>query len=421
MPARRFTPPWIFALGMVPMGTTGGHVIALSYLLEAKYHLGVGAIGALSALTFVPHTWKFLWTPALDTWIRRRSWYLIASTLAWAATLVAFLVPPTGHIALLSFVLLLANIGAATSNSALGALLAATVHPDHKGVASGCFSAGSLLSTGLLGGLIILLAAPPPFLLRNIPGPVPMPAIGAVVALIMAACSLSVLLIDEAPPERRPLLPLLKAVLLDTWGTVRSRTGWTGLLICLSPVGTAALTNLFGAIATDYRASSLDVMLATGLLAGLANALGSVLGGWLADRINRRAAYCLSGALTAACALLMALAPATRGNYLAYTLGYNLVAGLAYASFYAFVFEMIEATDGATTKFGLFIGTSNLAISYVTYLDGLMYRHGARLHLGGRAGVLVTDAVLNIGGILAVAAMMTALRRRQVATRAAGA
>ena len=38
----------------------------------------------------------------------------------------------------------------------------------------------------------------------------------------------------------------------DRGARCQSREGWTGMLICLSPVGTGALTNLFSALARDY-------------------------------------------------------------------------------------------------------------------------------------------------------------------------
>jgi MFS family permease len=243
-----------------------------------------------------------------------------------------------------------------------------------------------------------------------------MPLIGAIVAAIMALSALSILRVDEAPPKKQPLWPLLRSVLLDTLATARSRAGWTGLLICLSPVGTVAASGLFGAIADDYHATSGDVILATGLVFGVSNAIGSLVGGFLADRIDRRKTYLLSGVLTAVCAFSMAFAPRTPFSYLFWALAYGVASGLAYAAFYAFVFEMIEDSPGATTKFGLFIGISNLAISYVTFLDGLMYKPGPRVPLSGASGVLSCDGALNLLGVVLIGALMVVVRRRGQAT-----
>lgn len=410
---RRPTPPWLFMLVMIPVGAVQGHsAVALPYLLRQHYGVSMEQISALVGLTLLPHSFKFFWAPLLDTLIRRKYWHLWTSVVASIGTLLAFLLPVSGHYRALSMLLVLVNIASATSSSALGSLCATTVHPRHKGVASGYYTMGSLASAGLMGWLMLSLAEPPP-LLRRFYAPFSMGSIGVLVSGIMLTTTFLALVIDEPPPQARRLWGLLKAILRDTWSTLRSRAGWTGLLICMSPVGTAAASNIFGGMAQDYHASVGDVQIATGLIAGLANAAGAILGGWLADRVNRRAAYFMGGATTAACAIALALSPATRGYYMFWTLAYAVASGLAYAAFYAFVFEMIGPTEGASTKYGLFIGIANLAIAYVTYLDGLVYDRGAQLHLpSGRVGLLLCDAGLNILGICVLGCLTYYLKRR---------
>ena len=402
----RPTPPWLFLPSLIPFGATAGHVaVALPYLLRQD-GVPMERIAALSALTFLPHSWKFLWTPLLDTWLRRKHWHLCASLVASVGTLLAFLLPPQRHFALLSVLLLIVNFAAATSHNALGSLCATTVAPARKGLASGFFSAGQLAATGLLGGLMLLLVEPPR-LLRGLMAPVPLPWVGVLVASLMAVTSLLPLVIDEPAPPPQVLLPLLRGAVGDALRALRSRVGWTGLLICLSPVGTAAAANVFAALGPDYHAGAFEVMLATGLCAGLANALGALIGGWLADRINRRLAYLLGGALCAVFAIVLALAPPRPLFYVIGTLGYAVASGVSYATFYAFVFEMIGPSVGATTTYGVFAGTANLAIAYVTYLDGLMYAHG------GRVGLLGCDAALGILGVAVVGAVLGLSRRRE--------
>ena len=64
--------------------------------------------------------------------------------------------------------------------------------------------------------------------------------------------------------------------------------GWTGLLICLSPVGCVAASNLFSALGQDYHAGPGAVALAAGPSSGLANALGSLLGGFVSYLLGFR-------------------------------------------------------------------------------------------------------------------------------------
>ena len=88
------------------------------------------------------------------------------------------------------------------------------------------------------------------------------------------------------------------------------------LVLCLMPVSCGALTNLFSAMSGEYKVSEGTVQLVNGLGMGVAGALGSLLGGWLSDRINRKLNYALMGAATGLCALAMAAAPMTETTYI---------------------------------------------------------------------------------------------------------
>lgn len=191
------------------------------------------------------------------------------------------------------------------------------------------------------------------------------------------------------------------------------------MLICLSPVGTGALTGLFSALARDYAptdaAAENLVVVVTGLLGGVVNAAGSLLGGYLADRMNRRVAYVLFGGVTALSAVAMMLSPATPAAFAVGCLAYTFANGLCYAAFYAFLLELLGQKDGVTTQLALYVGASNMAITYVTWFDGASYDWAAKL-LPGRAwaprvGMLGMDAAMTFAGIAILGIMLAFLRR----------
>jgi PAT family beta-lactamase induction signal transducer AmpG len=177
-----------------------------------------------------------------------------------------------------------------------------------------------------------------------------------------------------------------------------SKAGATGIALCLSPVGTAALVNFFSAMSRPYGASPNTVALVTGVGNVGLTALGALVGGFLCDRYNRRVLYLLSGALTAACGIVMALSPRTESTYMAGVLTYALITGFCYSAFTSTVLETIgKAGRAAATQYSLFVAAGNAAIAYTGLVDTRFEsNHGVE-------GVVASDATLNIVGVVVLA------------------
>jgi predicted MFS family arabinose efflux permease len=160
------------------------------------------------------------------------------------------------------------------------------------------------------------------------------------------------------------------------------------------------MSNLFAGMGIDYRAGANLVSLTVGVGGGIAGAAGALLGGVLADRMNRRIAYAASGGLTALCALAMAAAPMTPVTYAWGTFTYLFAGGIAFATWAGVVLELVGLSAATATKYALFNATANLAISYVTALNGMGSRLLAeRFGLAPARGALVTDATLTFLGV----------------------
>jgi nitrate/nitrite transporter NarK len=148
-------------------------------------------------------------------------------------------------------------------------------------------------------------------------------------------------------------------------------------------------------------------------------AAGALAGGWLADRMNRRFAYLLSGAIAALVAILMLVRPATPTWFTIGCLAYMFMNGVAFAAFYAFVYDMVGHKSGVGTKLALFIGISNFPISYVTWLDSHAYDAAKAAGLPGRYGALGMDAVCTIAGVALLASVTYFARRSKPVLAAA--
>jgi hypothetical protein len=108
--------------------------------------------------------------------------------------------------------------------------------------------------------------------------------------------------------------------------------------------------------------------------------------------------YLLAGTLTAICAVAMVLSPRTDLTYTWGVMTYLLITGFCYSAFTAMVLETI-GTGGraASTQYSMFTAAGNIAITYVGLIDTRFHERN------GVEGVIASDAVLNIAGVILLA------------------
>jgi hypothetical protein len=421
---QRWTRPWLYLFLELPFGAAIGFLmIAVPYRLSAA-GIPLSEIATVSAVGFMPHALKIFWVPVIDMVGRRKHWYLAMVAVTAALLAAASLVPdPARHLGLLTVLVTALQAAAATTSAALNALIAMTTHPDDKGKAGGFYMAGNVGGTGILGALALWLStAVAPWL-----GGVAL--VGVVLAAGAGAATIHErpLAGDAGLREGGVLAALGRRVAAmgrDLWETASSLQGFTALVISVAPVGCGALTNLFSGMAIEYGADQHVVEVVNGLGGGLAGALGSLVGGFLADRMNRRLAYALAGGLTALSAVGMLAAPMTPATYMAGTLAYNFANGIAFATWAGMVLEVVGPSAAVATKYALFVASSNFAISTVTKLDGWASSFrglgGQWAREAGARGALAFDAGITALGI-AIVLLLVRYTERRKARLAAGA
>lgn len=402
-------PPWLFGLTNIPFGVSGGYTsVAMPFILR-QAGVPVATIGAVAAAVLIPLSFQFLWAPVLDFGLRRRTWLMITAALGSLLLSLSLLLPLPSQLFAFEACCVLGQALSGLVSSCNGALIATHVPGAFHGRASGWLNAANLGGNAVGGGLVVGLL--------HMYGP---HAAAAAVALTTFAPSLAVLRLAEQRRQPRRAREHVSHMLRDLWSTARSRRGWTGILFCLAPVSTPALLDLFSAVADDYHTGDRTVEFTMGYGSGLLTAAGALLSGRLLDRVNRRAAYLLSGALIAAVDVAMAYAPQTPSTYVAGTLAYSLVAGLCFAAFSAVVLEIIADADrSAAAQYTLFDAAGNLATSYLAWFDGLGYAFYRGRHLPGASGMLLTDAAMNVAGVGALGLLMWLLWRKRPALQAA--
>jgi MFS transporter, PAT family, beta-lactamase induction signal transducer AmpG len=393
--SRRHPPPWLFLFSGTAYGVPGAFVSQMMPFFSRKSGIELGDIGWFVTLLFVPSLLQPLYAPIVDIGPPRKVWLVILSALAGAALACAFAFPPPEHItAFLAFGFVAQTLSALIS-ACNGGLLAVTMPDELRGRASAWLNVGNLSGGGIAGAAAIWLLGS---------GVEPM-WVGLIVAALMFVPSLAILFANEPKNDNiRSLGDVFGQTLRDVAAVLFSKKGLTGIALCISPVGTAAMTQYFSGIGKDYTASDDRVAFVSGGASVVVTAIGALAGGYLCDRYNRRALYLLSGVLTAVCGVVVAALPHSPMTYTYGATMYNLITGLCYAAFTATVLETIgEGGKAAGTQYALFVSAGNAAIAYVTLID-TRFKHELgtswwRLSYG-IDDVWHVDALLNAVGVV---------------------
>ena len=386
--------PWAFMVLIIPFGVVSGYLtVAIAWQLK-QAGLSVEQVAGIIALSYIPHVWKFLWAPIADSTLTQKRWHLLATTASAVgiAALGAFPATKAG-LAALTVAVIVGSWATTFVGMATESLMAYSTPEALKGRASGWFQAGNLGGAGIGGGFGL-------WLIQRVPHPW---MASATIGVLCLLCCLALFAVPT--PERSHGggsigQELLRSV-RDLWNVVRRRSGLLALFLCFLPVGAGAASGLWAAVANEWQASGDLVALATGVLTGVIAAVGCVAGGWICDRIDRKAAYIAYGLLQAACAVGMALCPRTPAMFVLWTLTYAFITGLTYAGYSAFVLEAI-GKGAAATKFSVYASLSNFPIMYMTSIDGKAH------HRWGSAGMLFTEATLCVLGAIVFVAVAAA-------------
>lgn len=386
MPRPRHTHPSAFLFLILPFGVMSGYLtVTVAYQLT---HAGipVAMVASVIALSYVPHSIKFLWSPIADSTFTRRGWYITACVISAIGIALTGMVPARAEsIRLLNWVVFGSNFAVTFLAMATESLMAHGTPDDEKGRAGGWFQAGNLGGNGLGGGLGLLIA-------QHVSQTwVP----GVVLGAACLFCCYALRFLPEPPTDHRGahVFASIWNSIVDLVKVVVSRGGFLALFLCFMPIGSGAASGLWSAVAGEWKASAGTVALVTGVFAGVISAIGCLIGGWMSDRMNRKSSYVLYGMLQAGTAVGMALAPRTQAMYVIWTSIYALVTGFTYAGFSAVVLEAI-GHGAAATKYSTYASLSNIPIGYMTKIDGW-----ADTKWQGR-GMLFAEAIVGVIGLV---------------------
>lgn len=378
--------PFLFTLLILPMGVSAGYVtVTLGYLLS-QAGVSVEKIAALIGATLLPHVFKFIWAPLVDTTLSFKKWYWMASIISSIGIFATGILPLNeSSLFYLTVIVFLSQFAITFLCMATEGLMAYDVPLALKGRAGGFFQAGNLGGSGIGGGLGLFLA-------QQFSAPW---MVSVSLGIICFACCFALFYFKD--PEitikeddfRKTYINLFK----DVWNTIKTKSGLLALLLCFLTLGTGAVGGLWASIAKNWHVSVGVIEVATGVLGGLISAVGCMIGGYICDRMNSRNAYLIFGLAAAACAVGMGYSPRTELMFIIWTSLYAATTGLCYAGFTAFAMETI-GKGAAATKYNIFAALSNTPIYLMTFVVGVAYtRFGAK-------GMLNTEATFAVVAVL---------------------
>jgi len=379
----------------------GFSTVALAAYLRRE-GAGLDEVSAIVAALYAPWGFKWAWAPLIDMLRSRRfgpsrAWILFAQVMMIATYALLLAFDPARNIPLLTTLVVLHNVFAATQDVAIDAMAVRVLPADEVGTANGFMFGSQFAGIGLGGSGALYVAGWAGFT--------------ASFYFILACMSLLLLFVTiplREPPDPESLsnarLGSALAAAIDRFrtffrelgkGFFRSgRAPLLGVLFSILPPAAAALgLALSTTIQVDLKMSE-QLMGTVALAASAGGALGSVAGGWIADRTGRpRTCIAVFYGLTAVPTAWVALqftgsegvAGLTVPGFIAAMVSYNVFYGMQQGTVAA-LFMRITNPAVAATQFTGYMALHNLAVSYSSLWQG----HVSETH--GYAVMLYLDA-----------------------------
>lgn len=369
---RRASPIWRRKLLFAALYFSEGAPIGFIWLaIPVRLRLAgvpIEKVTWLAAVLIVPWMLKFLWAPLVDT-LRSERWtlrqWIYASQTLMALTLLPLLwLDTVADFRVLAGVLLLHGFAAATQDVAIDALCIATTTPAERGAYNGWMQVGVLLGRATMGGGVLAL--------YDVLGQA-----GAVALLVATILFSMVLLVATTlPMAQQALKPASLAALVATYHRAFThRSTWWGVAFAL--VAGAAYKSfeaVYGVYLVDLGFSQQVIGTFTaGPMIG-ALVVGSMLGGWLTDRVGcfrfvRATLLAIVGLITVLA--LFDLTSESSHSVLLFLLLVLIGVGIGVftAASYAMYMNLSQRATAAT-QFSTFMGAINGCESWSVYVLG---------------------------------------------------
>ncbi len=385
----------------------GFSAIALVTFLRRE-GVGLAEIGFFTAWLYGPWSFKWAWAPLVDL-IRierfgaRRFWIAAAQIMMIFTLGLVLVVDPGADLILLTLLIAIHNVFAATQDVAIDALAVSVLPESERGTANGFMFGASYLGQAIGGSGALYIASAYGFKWSY--------------ALVLGSLAMILFFVTLRIDEPQSVIEKaarstggfvatffkrLKVFAKDLWvGLFRSGKGPAfGVVFALVPPGTVAMGLALGStMQVDLGMTETQIANLT-LLTTVTAAFGCVAGGWISDRFGHRRMLALWYALTAIPALWLALQLTGTGMegisfrlFCTILVFYNFTSGLVAGTNLA-LFMGLTSSRVAATQFTGYMAMRNVVYAYSATWQGKMAANS------GYAAVLLLEAALVIVPIL---------------------
>lgn len=378
MNPQKFINPFFIFFLITPFGISSGFVsIALPYQL-IQNGFSVGQTAAVVAVGASASMLRFVFGPIVDTTLSLRKWYIISLLASIGALLVLATTPFTiKGITLLTIIVFISQIASNFLFLPVSGFMAKSIEERRKGLASGCLQGGMLLGTGAGGGAGL-------WLLTHYGSGVS----GIIMCAISVALGAAVFLIPDVKSSiEQKIQKEMLALGTSLFAMLKVPVVLFIIILILAPIGSGGASNLWSAVAQDWKTDANTVALVTGVLNGLMGFFGCLAGGLIVDRWGVWVSYFVFGALCALVTFLMALLPMQPLFFIIGVSVYAFCLGLSCAGFTAIIL-FATGKKHAATKYSLISSLGNLPVVLMIAFDGFTHdKFNSRYMLIGEAAI----------------------------------
>lgn len=404
----------------IPFGFSA--VALTAYLRQSG--LDNAAIGAFTASLYAPWGFKWAWAPFVDLikferFGPRRTWIMAAQIMMIFTLGVVMFLDVAGNVALLTTLIVIHNLFAATQDIAIDALAVEVLPPKERGLANGAMFGASYLGQAIGGSGALFVAGAFGF-------PMTFPFVCGMLALILVTVTLRLHepkhVVEAATEAGRKagnvlneVLERLRGFLKDLFdGFFRSGRGpLLGVLFASIPGGALALGLALGTtIQVDLGMDETQIA-KLNLWSTVVAAVGCLVGGVISDKVGHRKALAVWYILTTIPTFWVSqqftgagMEGMTVDKYFRAVVFYSFASGLVQGTAIA-VFMGLTSPAVAGTQFTGYMALKNLVYSYSAYWQG----HAA--DAWGYAKTIHLDAWIGFTPLLVLPFLIPSLRGKK--------